>query len=398
MPLASSGEIKLSEIRNEFGLGSGQIAMSSLYGKGNAAASGQVRMGADFHGTAGSVVAGSITRGAIEDKSNRWIVGRHDNTPNSGANIGSISYSTSETFGNRFFYDAPVSTDNTFRIVPNNATAYTKIDKITIGGRTYTRRRASGSQFSSTGEMFFATNYQNNYVKDVQNIGQALSSSPFTSSSAMSFTGEEDRSFFCDTSFVSGSPSTQSSSNTKLNTSTKRDFRGFQTSTNNGNANNTTFGTQSNITLTNPDFSSSTCTMTGFYARKIRNWNNSNFSGAPASTDWHLFCIIDNTSLVNAPHPSNAGGGTFATNQSYWMKLNGLKRFEITVGGTTHYYNFGKDRSSLLGGTIANCGFENNSGDSTGIWALTRSGGGLVDSTVFWNHIGSGNTVNIKLY
>jgi hypothetical protein len=40
MPLPSSGnQIALSQIRNEFGLGSGQIAMSQLYGKGNAPAS-----------------------------------------------------------------------------------------------------------------------------------------------------------------------------------------------------------------------------------------------------------------------------------------------------------------------------------------------------------------------
>ena len=213
----------------------------------------------------------------------------------------------------------------------------------------------------------------------------------------MSFTAEEDRSFFCDTSFTSGSPATQSSSNTKLNTSTRRDFRGFQTSTNNGNANNTTFGTQSNITLTNPDYSSSTCTMVGFYVRKIRNWNNSNFSGAPASTDYHLFCIIDNSSNVNAPHPSNAGNVTFATNQSLWMKLNGLKRFEVEVGGTTQYYSFGKNRSSLLGSTLPG-GFEGSFGDGSGVWGYTLSNGNLVDNIAPWNHIGSGNTVNIKLY
>ena len=39
MPLPSSGnQISLSQIRNEFSLGSGQIAMSQLYGKGNAPA------------------------------------------------------------------------------------------------------------------------------------------------------------------------------------------------------------------------------------------------------------------------------------------------------------------------------------------------------------------------
>ena len=51
MPLQSSGQIALSEIRNEFSLGSGQIAMSQLYGKGNApASSGQILMAANFYG------------------------------------------------------------------------------------------------------------------------------------------------------------------------------------------------------------------------------------------------------------------------------------------------------------------------------------------------------------
>ena len=54
MPLPSSGnQIALSQIRNEFGLGSGQIAMSQLYGKGNApASSGAIFCGGHFHCTA----------------------------------------------------------------------------------------------------------------------------------------------------------------------------------------------------------------------------------------------------------------------------------------------------------------------------------------------------------
>ena len=53
MPLPSSGnQIALSQIRNEYGLGSGQIAMSQLYGKGNApASSGAIQCGGHFHGT-----------------------------------------------------------------------------------------------------------------------------------------------------------------------------------------------------------------------------------------------------------------------------------------------------------------------------------------------------------
>ena len=394
MPLPSSGEIKLSQIRDEFGLTSGQVAMSSLYGKGNAAASGQIRMGADFHGTAGNLIAGSITRGGVVDKTDRYIVGRHENTTNANANIGSITHSTTEQF-DRFYYD--VGVNKTILIKPNNATAFTKFDKFTIGGRTYTRRRGGASgTFSSVGEYHLANNYQSNYSTSVTNLSQAYSSSPFTSSSAMSFTAEEDRSFFCDTSFTSGAPSTQSSSDTKLNTSTKRDFRGFQTSTNNDFANNTTFGTQSNITITNPDFAASTTSIAGFYVRKIRNWNNSSFSGAPTSTEYHIICVISNATPP-APHPNTAGGGSYTSNASYWMKLNGLKRFEITVGGTTHYYPFGQHRSSLLGGTISNAGFEELSNSYN--WVMKQSNGSTRNvGTSPWNLIGSGNTVNIKLY
>ena len=396
MPLTSSGQIKLSEIRNEFGLGSGQIAMSSLYGKGNAAASGQIQMAANFYGTAGSLVAGSITRGAVEDKSGRWIVGRHDSTPNSSANIGSISYSTSETFGTRFFYDVAAGS-NLIYVKPNNATAFTKLDKINIGGRTYTRRRTTNttSAFSSTGEMLFANNYQSNYIQSVQNIGQAQSSSPFTSSSAMSFTGEEDRSFFCDTSFTSGYQGTATTQDTKLNTSQRRDFRGFQTSTNNARADNFTFGTQSSITLTNPDFTSATLPMHGFYVRRRRVYSNSTFSGTPTTT-YQLYIQFP-TGNFTTPHPLNSGNVSYSATPIQWMRACGLKRFEVTVGGTTQYYNFGTQRSSLLGGTYSNAGIENSSTDD--IWEYKDSSNTTLNvGSSLWNFIGSGNTVYIKLY
>jgi len=396
MPLASSGEIKLSEIRNEFGLGSGQIAMSSLYGKGNAAASGQVRMGADFYGTAGSLVAGSITRGSLEDKTGKYIVGRHESTPSSNANIGSISYSTSETFGTRFYYDAS-STTNLVKIQPNNATAFTKIDKINIGGRTYTRRRSvvGADSFSSTGEMLFTNNYQSNYNGNPQNIGQAISSSPFTSSSAMSFTAEEDRTFFCDTSFTSGYRGTATDQNAKLNTSQRRDFRGFQTSTNNARADNFTFGTQSSITLTNPDFTAATLPMHGFYVRRRRVYSNASFSGA-ATTTYQLYIQFP-TGTFTMPHPSQSGNVSYSAYPIQWMRACGLKRFEVTVNGTTQYYNFGTQRSSLLGGTYANAGIEASS--TNDIWEYKNSSNNTLNvGTSLWNFIGSGNTVNIKLY
>ena len=54
MPLPSSGQITLAEVRNEFfgNTGTTQFAMSGLYGKGNApASSGEIKLAADFYGT-----------------------------------------------------------------------------------------------------------------------------------------------------------------------------------------------------------------------------------------------------------------------------------------------------------------------------------------------------------
>lgn len=61
MPLPSSGSISLSQIRNEFSLGSGQIAMSQLRTKGNAPASGAVLMGGHFHGVSAETILHSST-------------------------------------------------------------------------------------------------------------------------------------------------------------------------------------------------------------------------------------------------------------------------------------------------------------------------------------------------
>jgi len=53
---SSPNQISLGDIRTEFGLAAGQIAMSSLYSKGNAPASGEIQIGADFHGVSAEVV------------------------------------------------------------------------------------------------------------------------------------------------------------------------------------------------------------------------------------------------------------------------------------------------------------------------------------------------------
>jgi hypothetical protein len=145
VPLVSSGQIKLSDIRNEYALGSGQIAMSSLYGKGNAAASGQIQMAANFYGTSNItyLADGTLTAGRVLDKSSRYYYGRHENTPNSNSNIGSFSLSTNTIGLNRAYQD-PLN-DNllttgsqvaTFRVTGDRI----DIDTVKLGSTTRRRR------------------------------------------------------------------------------------------------------------------------------------------------------------------------------------------------------------------------------------------------------------------
>ena len=91
MALQSSGQISLSQIRNEFALGSGQIAMSSLYGKGNAPASGQIRMAANFYGTSNVIHTTSFTAGLDSFKAGRDITGYDIDTATGNNSIGSIT-------------------------------------------------------------------------------------------------------------------------------------------------------------------------------------------------------------------------------------------------------------------------------------------------------------------
>lgn len=93
MPLASSGEIKLSQIAAEFG-GSAPHSLSEYHGKGNAPASGQIQMAANFYGTANYLASGTITVGYGTVKTTNDESGYSDGS-NSNANgnraFGSIS-------------------------------------------------------------------------------------------------------------------------------------------------------------------------------------------------------------------------------------------------------------------------------------------------------------------
>lgn len=146
MPLVSSGQIKLSDIRNEYALGSGQIAMSSLYGKGNAPAStGQIRMATDFYGTSNITyfVDGTVTAGVVLDKSSRYFYGRHENTPNSNSNIGSFSLSTN-TIGLFRAFASPlgdtIQTTGTMETFFEITGDCVDVDTVKLGGTTKRRR------------------------------------------------------------------------------------------------------------------------------------------------------------------------------------------------------------------------------------------------------------------
>ena len=68
MALQGSGQIKLSEIQTEFG-GSNPIGLSEYYGKGNAPASGEIQIGADFYGTSNAPVVSRTQFGFYTDNS-----------------------------------------------------------------------------------------------------------------------------------------------------------------------------------------------------------------------------------------------------------------------------------------------------------------------------------------
>lgn len=65
MPLPGSGQISLADIAAEFG-GEAPHALSEYYGNGNAPGSGQIRMGADFHGTSAGIVGTAVSAASLD--------------------------------------------------------------------------------------------------------------------------------------------------------------------------------------------------------------------------------------------------------------------------------------------------------------------------------------------
>ena len=185
MPLPSSGnQIALSQIRNEFGLGSGQIAMSQLYGKGNAPAStGQILMAANFYGTSASLNSTTINTGSHQPKIGGPEIGFSIGSANSGS--GGVSFGTMADrtiSGSSVLIDAVYFRHDTgadvFRIAFNSAfTAWSgiQVNNASTGANILT---LSKSQF---------TNVTGN-VRWQHNFGTTNATNPFSGQRAFVLT------------------------------------------------------------------------------------------------------------------------------------------------------------------------------------------------------------------
>lgn len=153
MPLPSSGEIKLSQIRNEFSLGSGQIAMSQLRGKGNAPATGLVRIGGHFHGTSAvtylvnsSIGSGTFTVKASPTATYRYGYSDGVINPSMGS-MSNTSVSNSSVYVRQVTNMTGFQPFTTIRFSGN----YTAWTNLIINGST-TLTRASATVHSGSSE------------------------------------------------------------------------------------------------------------------------------------------------------------------------------------------------------------------------------------------------------
>ena len=149
MPLASSGELKLSQIRDEYGLGSGQIAMSQLYGKGNAPGSGEIKCGAHFHGTSASLLDTTMV---VRRRTRDAKLGIHEDGFSDGHGdngTGSVSYGS---IADNYLDNLAVTVKALFRIGsqvtlhlrPRPVTSWTSIT-LSRGSYSVTLTRASAT-------------------------------------------------------------------------------------------------------------------------------------------------------------------------------------------------------------------------------------------------------------
>ena len=135
MPLQSSGQIKLSELATEFG-GSAPHSLSEYHGKGNAPASGEIQLAADFYGTANNLASGTITPGFGTVKTTNDESGySNGSSTNDNGNRAFGSISSNAIQGTNIvitgIFESPAIVQR-FRI--GFSAAYTNWTKLTING------------------------------------------------------------------------------------------------------------------------------------------------------------------------------------------------------------------------------------------------------------------------
>jgi len=156
MPLQSSGQIKLSEIATEFG-GSAPHALSEYHDKGNAPASGEIQLAADFYGTSNLLShSTTITNGEQTIKAdieNRGFVGSSSRTVGTGNDHSGGTTSAVGSLGDTTITSGPTiqAIYKTMGIGVNThmhlefSGGTTNWTQIVIDGNTYTKAQASTS-------------------------------------------------------------------------------------------------------------------------------------------------------------------------------------------------------------------------------------------------------------
>ena len=244
---SSPNQISLGDIRTEFGLASGQIAMSSLYDKGNAPSSGEIQIGADFHGTSGVtlLVDGSVTFGQVEDKNFLFVTGRDPSTFHSNSNIGSLSTTTNTVGLDSIFQTGDAANNMTSATLINmTASKRADIDTIKLGGQTVSRR---GGQVEFTGSVDPVRVPVNLFSDFVNNQTRTIDIAKL-----------DDNDAFLNTTFTIG---TQTKSDAKGNNT---NLRFFNTSTGEGNTN--TGGSMTTTAIVNPENNQTLTNVTGLVA------------------------------------------------------------------------------------------------------------------------------------
>tara|TARA_B100002019_G_scaffold37617_1_gene31457 strand:- start:5097 stop:5651 length:555 start_codon:yes stop_codon:yes gene_type:complete len=161
MPLPSSGSISLSQIRNEFSLGSGQIAMSQLRTKGNAPASGAVLMGGHFHGVSAvtNLALFTLNIGSRNIKAGQdeygFMTTAYGATGMGTSNYGSTTPSAQTVNGRNIsaivcYVDTAVSNSRQLRVVFGGTSAFTNWTTMKIDSASYDRSTFTGAVNNGT--------------------------------------------------------------------------------------------------------------------------------------------------------------------------------------------------------------------------------------------------------